>query len=115
MRKWLSGLALLGVLPFSGCGVQRAESAAVSDRIQARQEASAAPEVAMDISVAHPAGDRRESRTVEDDWDADGIADHRVIITDTFDADGNLLMSSRDEDFEADGIIDSRGMTKYID
>jgi hypothetical protein len=44
---------------------------------------------------AHRVGERRESRIVEDDPDADGIPDYRVIITETFDAEGNLLLTSR--------------------
>ena len=116
MRKWLSGLALLGVLSSSGCGIHGAEPVtAASKRVQARHDAPAAAELTGVIPVAHPAGNRRESRTVENDWDADGIADYRVVITDTFDADGRLLLTSRDEDFEADGIIDSRRLTKYGD
>ena len=57
--------------------------------------------------------ERRLSRTIEDDPDADGIADYRVIITDTFDAAGNLESTLREEDFEADGIIDSRVITSF--
>ena len=116
MRKWLSGLALFCVLPFSGCGVQGAEPAAgAPDRLQPRLELPAAAGVPAAMPVVHRSGDRRESRTVEDDLDADGIADYRVIITDTFDADGNLRLTTRDEDFEADGIFDARRLTKYGD
>jgi hypothetical protein len=60
-----------------------------------------------------PVGERRVSRTIEDDPDADGIADYRVIITDTFNADGDPISTAREEDFEADGIIDARSVTKY--
>jgi hypothetical protein len=115
MRKWLSGLVLSCVLTLSGCGIHGAEPVAgASDRLQARQDSPAVTEVA-EVKPAQRAGERRESRTVEDDRDADGIADYRVIITDTFDADGNLLLTTRDEDFEADGIFDARSLTKYGD
>ncbi len=56
---------------------------------------------------------RRLSRTIEVDPHADGIANYRVIITDTLDAAGNLESTLREVDFEADGIIDSRVMTSF--
>ena len=37
----------------------------------------------------------------------------RIIITDTFDAAGNLVGLVREEDFEADGIVDARGATSF--
>jgi hypothetical protein len=38
--------------------------------------------------------ERRLSRTIEDDPDADGIAQYRVIITDTLDAAGDFTHSA---------------------
>ena len=56
--------------------------------------------------VATPAG-RTASRNIDSDHDADGIADHRIVISETFDASGNLIRRIESEDFEADGIIDA--------
>jgi len=104
MRKWMSGLAFLSVLPLGGCGMGAAGPSAMGApaRAEERQEAPPVAEMPKTMPVVNQAGDRRESRTIEDDPDADGIPDYRVTITDTFDADGNLLLTSRDEDFEAD-------------
>jgi len=114
MRKWMSGLAILSVLPLSGCGAVDAGPSAVGGlaRAEVRREPPPLTQLAKAMP-AHRVGERRESRIVEDDPDADGIPDYRVIITETFDADGNLLLTLRDEDFEADGIIDAR-RTSYF-
>ena len=67
------------------------------------------------MNRAMPPGPRQVSRTVEDDPDADGIADYRVVITDTLDAEGKLVSTTRSEDFEADGIFDARNTTYFDD
>ena len=105
MRKWMSGLAILYVLWCSGCGARAAEPRPGTVVTE--------PLASVVLPTMPSAGERRVSRTIEDDPDADGIADYRVVITDTFDADGNPISSAREEDFEADGIIDARSVTKF--
>ena len=56
---------------------------------------------------------RRQTRLTERDFDADGIADYRLVTTEVFDAKGNLLEVSQEQDFEADGIIDARETTYF--
>jgi len=114
MGKWMVGIAFLGLL---GCSSRGAPvSAPSAEPKPARFEtplAVAASDPEREPGEVPAAGpvDRRVSRMIEDDPDADGIANYRVIITDTFDADGNLVSTTRDEDFEADGIIDARSTT----
>ena len=45
--------------------------------------------------------------------DADGIADYRVFMTETFDAEGKLVSVTEEQDFEADGVIDARDTTNF--
>ena len=63
--------------------------------------------------AAPPPREHRESRTIERDPDGDGIANYRCIITDTYDASGRLIRRTRDEDFDADGIVDARTTTTF--
>jgi hypothetical protein len=50
---------------------------------------------------------RRDSR------ERDGIADYRIILTEEFNAAGMLVSRAKEEDFEADGIIDARSVTSF--
>lgn len=109
MRKWMTGLAIFCVVSLAGCGGARGAQAPVP--------AANADRPALSVP---PAGnviprETQARRTIEDDQDADGIADYRVIITEIFDQNGNLVRTTRDEDFEADGIIDARNVTQYGD
>jgi hypothetical protein len=52
-------------------------------------------------------------RSIDSDYDADGIADHRIVISETLDESGNLVRRIEDEDFEADGIVDARTVTNF--
>jgi hypothetical protein len=63
---------------------------------------------AVPVSAGHST-----SRTISTDQDADGIADYRVVITETFDAEGNLVSRTREQDFDADGVIDARSTISY--
>ena len=112
MGRWMAGVALLSLLGCSSGGAP--VTAPVAEPRPSRPEiplaAVAIEEGPGETPPAWPV-ERRVSRTIEDDPDADGIANYRVIITDTFDAEGNLLSTTRDEDFEADGIIDARSTT----
>jgi hypothetical protein len=53
------------------------------------------------------------TRTIEQDPDGDGIANRRSIITERFDDSGGLLERIRELDFEADGIVDARDVTRF--
>ncbi len=98
MRKWMTVSRFCG-LP-AGCGARQ----------RTLRHRGAEPSHGR---LPHAACRQRRSRTIEEDPDADGIADYRVIITDTFDADGNPISTAREEDVEADGIIDARSVTHY--
>jgi hypothetical protein len=50
----------------------------------------------------------RETRIVEEDSNADGIADYRCTLTETFDLLGDIETRIIEQDFDADGIVDSR-------
>jgi hypothetical protein len=56
---------------------------------------------------------RRATRTIGRDFDGDGIADSRVMITEIFDAAGTLVETIREEDFDADGIVDTRKVVTF--
>lgn len=47
------------------------------------------------------------------DPDGDGIANRRIVITESYDAEGLLVELIREVDREADGIIDARKVTRY--
>jgi len=115
MLKWMNGLAILCALACAGCGAKGAEPQplAAPSSIAVALPKVRSPESGTAVVAAPAAGERRVSRTVEDDRDADGISDYRIIITDTFDANGNLVSTLREEDFEADGIIDARSTTWF--
>ena len=109
MGRWMAVIAFLGLLGCSSGGAPVA--APVAESRPARWETPFATLAVEEGPGETPPVERRVSRTIEDDPDADGIANYRVIITDTFDAEGNLLSTTRNEDFEADGIIDARSTT----
>lgn len=115
MCKWMTLLTILAATVTSGCN--GAHGAQDSPRPLARRSSPVAWQsmsVPGEAPEAAPSPyERRQVRTIEDDPDADGIANYRVIITDTFDAAGNMVSTLREEDFEADGIIDARVMTSF--
>ena len=114
MCKWMILLLIIAV-GLAGCGgalgahdiAQPTPARVPTDASQSMGGPGAA------LAAAPNTTEGRRVRTIEDDPDADGIADYRVIITDSFDAAGNLVSTLREEDFEADGIIDSRVMTSF--
>jgi hypothetical protein len=57
----------------------------------------------------------RATRIIDKDPDGDGIANRRVLITEVFDESGMLLERIREDDFEADGIVDARNVTTFGD
>ena len=118
MCKWMTLLAILTVSAMSGCS--GAHGAHRVQRNRRRRESCPSHRSRCCVpgevraTAPNPSG-RQQVRTIEDDPDADGIANYRVIITDTFDAAGNMVSTLREEDFEADGIIDSRVMTSFAE
>jgi hypothetical protein len=60
-------------------------------------------------------GAHQVTRTIDEDPDGDGIANRRIIVTDSFDDSGMLVQRIRERDFEADGIIDARDVTHFDD
>ena len=117
MCKWMTLLAILTVSAMSGCsGAHGAHDTAQSTASRVSPVALESMSVPSEAPAAAPDPPGwRQVRTIEDDPDADGIANYRVIITDTFDAAGNMVSTLREEDFEADGVIDSRVMTSFAD
>jgi hypothetical protein len=62
-------------------------------------------------SAPPPAPGRVETRTFETDFNGDGIADERTVISYRYDANGVEIGQLIEEDFDADGAIDSRRST----
>ena len=95
------------VLSLSGCegaegAAQQAPVAGVSPpKVRVREPQTAAP------------AEHTVSRNIDSDYDADGIAEHRIVISETFDASGSLVRRIEEEDFEADGIVDARTVTNF--
>ena len=107
-------IVLAGML--SGCGSGVAEHDKIAlDGMGAAPAASAVQAAAVPSTVAVPQAGAAHtaSRTFSRDLDADGIDDYRVVITETFDAEGNLVSRTKDQDFDADGIVDSHVTTTY--
>jgi len=98
-------LVVLAAAAQAGCGGAQGglEPLAVVD--QARVE-SPGPRPATAVP-------RQQTRSTERDFDADGIADYRVFITESFDAEGRLVAVTEEQDFEADGVIDARDTTNF--
>ena len=68
------------------------------------------PATSMSPPAPHPL---TMSRTITRDEDADGVDDYRAVITEAFDAAGNLLSRTKAQDFDADGIVDARTTTSF--
>jgi hypothetical protein len=114
MRKRLAGLTWLFPMLLSGCGAPQAAN--VGQPAPPSLAASATPTANIPASLPAPVSENRVvSRTIDQDLDADGINDSRIIITESFDAAGMLISRTREEDFEADGIIDVRVTTVFDD
>ncbi len=60
-----------------------------------------------------PGTPHRLARIIDKDPDGDGIANRRVLITEVFDESGMLPERVREDDFEADGIVDARNVTIF--
>ena len=115
MPKWATALVIvcLSLLPACegahGVREQLATTAASSVPVHVLEP------VANSLPQASAAAGRTSSQTIDSDVDADGIADHRITVIETFDAEGKLIRRTEEEDFEADGIVDSRVATYFAD
>lgn len=95
------------VMALSGCeGAQGAPQ-------QARVAGVSLPQAPAPTPQAVAPAEHTVSRNIDSDYDADGIADHRIVISETLDESGNLVRRIEDEDFEADGIVDARTVTNF--
>jgi len=115
--KWV--IVLMICLPcLSACEGARAAREPLG-RATAAPATPAVPTHARDLVAISPpqqepdAAGRSSSRTIDSDFDADGIADYRIIISEAFDAAGSLISRTEEEDFEADGIVDTRVTTNF--
>ncbi len=99
----------------SGCSGHHAPEPP-PNKLSVLQAGGVGSPVAQSLATGTPeALGTTRSRIIDEDPDADGIANYRTIITDTFDAGGNLVSTLQEEDFEADGVVDSRVMTSFVE
>jgi hypothetical protein len=102
-------LIFIGCAALCGCSGARGNE----ESPQALSPTAVATVPRDSVPAPAAAAPREERRLVERDINADGIADYLVVITDRFDAAGALVSRTREEDFEADGVIDSRTTTVF--
>ena len=101
------GLLILAAAAQTGCsGAHGSAESSPAPVEQAPTEPSA-------IELPARVAPRQQTRATERDFDADGIADYRVFMTETFDAEGKLVSVTEEQDFEADGVIDARDTTTF--
>ena len=104
----LYGLVILGVAVLSGC------SGANGAPLSPPDELAAAPAGIEPVEPPAPtSAPRQQTRLTERDFDADGIADYRLVTTEVYDAEGNLVGVTQEQDFDADGVIDARETTNF--
>jgi hypothetical protein len=103
----IPALVVLACAALSGCNGPQGS-------VEPRQPNLAQPR-ALPTSAQMPIAPapRQQTRVTERDDDADGIADYRVFVTESFDAEGNLVSVTTEQDFEADGVIDERETTNF--
>ena len=107
------GLVVLALLALSGCsGAQGNTELPYTAAPQSSPFSSPLPSIPSQLTPVVPAPTQK-TRVTERDVDADGIADYRVFVTESFDAQGNLVAVTRERDFEADGVIDARETTNF--
>jgi hypothetical protein len=120
MNVLLTTMLGFALLLIAGCE-RRGEVAATPPPEAASQLGSSpgratAPEVPGVSGLEPPTHrERRVTRTIDKDADGDGIAERRVVITETYDDAGILLERIREQDFQADGIVDQRTVTRFDD
>lgn len=121
MNERLTAWMAIATLCFTGCdGAPIGDAPVRSTPAQASTAgltARRAPEIPPG-NVAPPLPtppQRRMTRTIDKDPDGDGIANQRVVVTEIYDDAGALLQEIREEDFDADGIVDARRVTTFDD
>ena len=117
VMRGLTGIVALAALLMAGCGGAPVDSASATtpSMSPARSEPVARATATAAVPAVQSRGEHRVTRTIDQDPDGDGIANRRVVITETHDDAGVLLERVREVDFEADGIIDARTMTRFDD
>lgn len=120
MKNQLTGLLSLTTLLLVACGggtrgetnaariAPAPTSATTSAKAPATTESPPPGAVTPVMNRGH-----RVTRTIDKDPDGDGIANRRIFITEVFDEAGMLLERIREDDFEADGIVDARNVTTF--
>ena len=119
MRQRLTGM-VLPALVLAACGSTTGPAPAVQVRVAAGGPNTATmvtPPTTPPTTLSPTASvaSHRATRTIDKDPDGDGIANCRIIITEVFDKSGMLLERIREDDFEADGIVDARNVTTFGD
>ena len=105
-------LVVLALLALAGCGGAQGNTELPYTAPQSSPTSSPLPSIPSQPTPVVPAPTQK-TRVTERDVDADGIADYRVFVTESFDAEGNLVAVTRERDFEADGVIDARETTNF--
>jgi hypothetical protein len=113
MLRRMTGTLLSGLL-FAGCGGTPEPPPDAQPEV-ARLVPSEPAEDSSPIARLPPASGttHRLTRIIDRDPDGDGIANRRVLITEVFDESGVLLERIREDDFEADGIVDARNVITF--
>ena len=115
MNFHLPGIACLAVFMVVACHEPQAAPVRAPMDASVQRSIEHAPAVGVSAPAPMPARAERHrvTRIIDKDPDGDGIANRRIVITETFDDAGVLLESVREIDREADGIIDAREVTSY--
>ena len=106
-------IVLAGMLAGCNSGAAEHDKTALEGSMAAVRTVPDAGAVRSAVVPSAVPGPHTASRTSSRDYDADGIDDYRVMITETFDGAGNLVSRTKDQDFDADGIVDSHVTTTF--
>ena len=106
---------LLSALLLAGCSDTQEPPTHAQTQVATRVSGPA--EKSPPVAQLPPASGtpHRLTRIIDKDPDGDGIANRRVLITEVFDESGVLLERVREDDFEADGIVDARNVTTFAE
>ena len=112
MNPCLTTMVALAALLIAGCGSGQDNTKPVAKPTRVPAEPASAVSI-RPVSSPATGGEHRVSRIIDQDPDGDGIANRRIVITESYDAEGLLVERIRELDREADGIIDARKVTRY--
>ncbi|HET9862139.1 MAG TPA: hypothetical protein VFP37_01745 [Steroidobacteraceae bacterium] len=115
MKQQVLGFLALAIVLLQGCEGARGDAPVIEATVAASPPDTRVP-VAAPAPAPHPAASsalRSLTRVIDKDSDGDGIANRRIIITEVFDPAGELVERIREQDFEADGIVDAREVTHF--